>query len=54
MHKSLDVFDFKTDPTIDYGVTCSEKSMYNVFVTSVFYTGIFFSVNEWSIVLFKS
>ena len=51
MHKTLDEFKFKPDPTIDCGVTCpcaTGKSMYNVFVTSVFYTGIF-SVNEWSI-----
>ena len=34
MHKSLDGFEFKPDPTrSDYGVTCplaSENSMYNV------------------------
>ena len=33
MHKSLDEFEFRQDPTTDYGVSCpwaSEKSMYNV------------------------
>ena len=33
MHKSLDEFEFRHDPTTDYGVSCpraSEKSMYNV------------------------
>ena len=32
MHKSLDEFEFRQDPTTDYGVSCpwlSEKSMYN-------------------------
>ena len=45
MHESSDEFEFKPDQTIDYGVTyprASEKSMYNIFVTSDFYTGIFF------------
>ena len=57
MHEMLDEFEFKPDPTIDCGVTCpwaSGKSMYNVFVTSDFYTGIFFSVNEWSICFSKA
>ena len=33
MHESLDEFEFRQDPTTDYGVRCpwaSEKSMYNV------------------------
>ena len=33
MHESLDEFEFRQDPTTDYGVSCpwgSEKSMYNV------------------------
>ena len=33
MHKSLDEFEFRQDPTSDYGVSChwaSEKSMYIV------------------------
>ena len=33
MHESLDEFDFRQDPTTDYGVSypwASEKSMYNV------------------------
>ena len=33
MHKSLDEFEFRQDPTTDYGMSChwaSEKSMYNV------------------------
>ena len=33
MNKSLDEFEFRQDPTADYGVSCpwaSEKSMYNV------------------------
>ena len=44
MYKSLDEFEFKPDPTIDYGVTCpwaSENSMYNVFVTLFFILGFF-------------
>ena len=56
MHKRLDEFEFKPDQTIGYGITCpcaSEKSMHNVFVTSVLYTGIF-SVNEWSICFSKA
>ena len=51
MNKTLGLFEFKPDPTIDSAVTrprASGTSMYNVFVTSVFYTGSF-SVNEWSI-----
>ena len=33
MHESMDEFEFRQDPTTDYGVSCpwaSEKSMYNV------------------------
>ena len=33
MHESLDEFEFRQDPTTDYGVSCpwaSEKSLYNV------------------------
>ena len=33
MHKSLDEFEFRQDPTTDYGVSCPwayAKSMYNV------------------------
>ena len=33
MHESLDEFEFRQDPTTDYGVSCpwaSEKSMNNV------------------------
>ena len=33
MHKNLDEFEFRQDPTTEYGVSCpwaSEKSMYNV------------------------
>ena len=33
MHESLDVFEFRQDPSTDYGVSypwASEKSMYNV------------------------
>ena len=33
MHESLDEFEFRQDPTTDYGVSwpwVSEKSMYNV------------------------
>ena len=33
MHESLDEFEFRQDPTTDYGVSCpwvSEKSMYYV------------------------
>ena len=33
MHKSLDEFEFRRDPTSDYGLSCpwaSEKSMYIV------------------------
>ena len=33
MHKSLDEFEFRQNPTTDYGISCpwaSEKSMYNV------------------------
>ena len=36
MHESLDEFEFRQDPTTDYGVSCpwaSEKSMYNVVTT---------------------
>ena len=57
MHKRLDEFDFKPDQTIEYGIPCplaSEKSMYNIFVTSDFYTGIFFPVNQWSICFSKA
>ena len=38
MHESLDEFEFRQDPTTDYGVSCpwaSEKSMYNVVNTTV-------------------
>ena len=33
MHETLDEFEFRQDPTTDYGVSCpwaSEKNMYNV------------------------
>ena len=33
MHESLGEFEFRQDPTTDYGLSCpwaSEKSMYNV------------------------
>ena len=33
MHECLDEFEFRQDPTTDYGVSCpwaSEKSMYNI------------------------
>ena len=49
MHKSLDEFEFKPDPTTELlPLERLKNQCIMFFVTSVFILG-FFSVNEWSI-----